>query len=220
MCCPCGGLQWKLPRRVDTLLRTCRLQRADRDIIMYTGIAQALLAAWAVLLSVTAGTQPIIAAACVGAGGNIMKLYRIFPPPASGGVDGPGDEKKQGAPAAPPQPVVLPCHAGRAARTACKFSHLALSSSCCEETLCGCAGVKNIMRGALLATAATFLGCALFFTLPDLVAAQLNKAMPYWFYESEVCCSRSACLSTASPSVRHLQAVGFRCTNGCLKMHN
>ena len=42
------------------------------------------------------------------------------------------------------------------------------------------------MRGALLATAATFLGCALFFTLPDFVAAQLNKAMPYWFYESEV----------------------------------
>ena len=46
------------------------------------------------------------------------------------------------------------------------------------------------MRGALLATAATFLGCALFFTLPDFVAAQLNKAMPYWFYESEVSCSQ------------------------------
>ena len=77
----------------------CRLQRADRDIILYTGIAQAVLAAWAVLLSVTAGSQPIIASACVGAGGNIMKLFRIFPP-ASGGVDGPGDEKKQGALAA------------------------------------------------------------------------------------------------------------------------
>ena len=50
----------------------------------------------------------------------------------------------------------------------------------------GLAGIKNIMRGALLATAATFIGCALFFTLPDFVAAQLNKAMPYWFYESEV----------------------------------
>jgi hypothetical protein len=42
------------------------------------------------------------------------------------------------------------------------------------------------MRGALLATAATFLGCALFFTLPDLIASQLNRTMPYWFYESEV----------------------------------
>ena len=51
------------------------------------------------------------------------------------------------------------------------------------------AGVKNILRGALLAVAATFLGCALFFTLPDMAAAQLNKTMPYWFYESEVRCS-------------------------------
>lgn len=55
-----------------------------------------LLSAWAVLLSVTAGSQPIISAACVGAGGNIMKQFRIFPP-AGGGPDGPGDEKRQGA---------------------------------------------------------------------------------------------------------------------------
>jgi hypothetical protein len=46
-----------------------------------------------------------------------------------------------------------------------------------------------LLRGALLAIAATFLGCFLFYTLPDLVAAQFNRQMPYWFYESEV----SAC---------------------------
>ena len=76
--------------------RLGRLYKADRDIILYTGIAQVLLSAWAVLLSVTAGSQPIISAACVGAGGNIMKQFRIFPP-AGGGPDGPGDEKRQGA---------------------------------------------------------------------------------------------------------------------------
>lgn len=34
--------------------------------------------------------------------------------------------------------------------------------------------------------AATFLGCFLVFTLPDWTTAQLNKQMPYWFYENEV----------------------------------
>ena len=58
------------------------------------------------------------------------------------------------------------------------------------------------MRGALLATAATFLGCALFFTLPDFVAAQMNKAMPYWFYESEVGHS-SLHLLASKPCMRH-----------------
>lgn len=58
-----------------------------------------------------------------------------------------------------------------------------------RQVVTALAGVKNILRGALLAVAATFLGCAVFFTLPDMVAAQLNKTMPYWFYESEVRCS-------------------------------
>ena len=48
------------------------------------------------------------------------------------------------------------------------------------------AGLKNILRGALLAVAATFLGCFLIYTLPDWVSAQINKQMPYWFYEREV----------------------------------
>ena len=47
-------------------------------------------------------------------------------------------------------------------------------------------GLKNILRGALLAVAATFLGCFLIYTLPDWVSAQINKQMPYWFYEREV----------------------------------
>ncbi len=73
-----------------------RLYKADRDIMLWGGVAQALLCAWAVLLSVTAGSQPIITSACVGAGANILKQFRIFPP-AGGGPDGPGDEKRQGA---------------------------------------------------------------------------------------------------------------------------
>ncbi len=48
------------------------------------------------------------------------------------------------------------------------------------------AGLKNILRGCLLAFLATFAGCFLFFTLPDLVASQLNKQLPYWFYANEV----------------------------------
>ena len=39
----------------------CRLHRADQKLLLYHGIAQALLAGWALLLSVTAGTQPVVA---------------------------------------------------------------------------------------------------------------------------------------------------------------
>jgi hypothetical protein len=46
--------------------------------------------------------------------------------------------------------------------------------------------LKNLLRGAALAMAATFLGCFVVYTLPDWVAAQLNRTMPYWFYEREV----------------------------------
>ncbi len=52
--------------------------------------------------------------------------------------------------------------------------------------MCACAGIKNLLRGAMLAVAATFLGCFLIFTLPDWTAAQLNKQLPYFFYENEV----------------------------------
>lgn len=47
-------------------------------------------------------------------------------------------------------------------------------------------GIKNIARGVGLAVFATFVGCALAFTVPDAIAAQFSKTLPYWFYESEV----------------------------------
>ena len=63
-----------------------------------------------------------------------------------------------------------------------------------------CAGaaavLKNLLRGAALAMAATFLGCFLVYTLPDWAAAQLNRTMPYWFYEREVR-GRRSCISGA-----------------------
>ena len=49
-----------------------------------------------------------------------------------------------------------------------------------------CAGTSNLIRGICLALGATFLGCALTFTIPDAIANALNVAMPVWFYESEV----------------------------------
>ena len=51
-----------------------------------------------------------------------------------------------------------------------------------------CAVLKNLLRGAALAMLATFLGCFVLFTFPDWVAAQLNRSLPYWFYEREVSC--------------------------------
>ena len=48
------------------------------------------------------------------------------------------------------------------------------------------AGLRNILRGCLLAFLATFAGCFLFFTLPDLIASKINKQLPYWFYANEV----------------------------------
>ena len=45
----------------DMAVGCCRLYRADNKVLLYSGIAQALLTAWALLLSVTAGTQPVIA---------------------------------------------------------------------------------------------------------------------------------------------------------------
>lgn len=48
------------------------------------------------------------------------------------------------------------------------------------------AGLKNILRGCLLGFLATFTGCFFFFTFPDLIAAKLNRQLPYWFYANEV----------------------------------
>ncbi|KAL0018780.1 hypothetical protein WJX77_009784 [Trebouxia sp. C0004] len=116
-----------------------RAYRADNKLLLYSGIVQALLAAWALLLSVTAGTQPVIASAVVGGVGNVWKLNQVFPTSTSSTAS--EDEKKK--------------------------------------------GLKNILRGCLLAFLATFAGCFLFFTLPDLIASQLNKQLPYWFYANE-----------------------------------
>lgn len=56
------------------------------------------------------------------------------------------------------------------------------------------AGLKNILRGCLLGFLATFFGCFLFFTLPDLVASKINRQLPYWFYANEVSCALLICL--------------------------
>jgi hypothetical protein len=48
-------------------------------------------------------------------------------------------------------------------------------------------GIKNILRGLALSVMATFIGIALFFTIPDWVAATFfQRPMPYWFYQNEV----------------------------------
>lgn len=56
--------------------------------MLYTAVAHAVLAAWGLLLTSTAGTQPIVASACVGAGANIYKLQQIFPPGPSSSDSG------------------------------------------------------------------------------------------------------------------------------------
>ncbi|KAK9810781.1 hypothetical protein WJX73_006691 [Symbiochloris irregularis] len=113
---------------------------AGRNFTLIVGAIQALMIAWCVLSPLTAGTQPLVTSAAVGAGANLFKQNQIFPPPTSGSED---PEKK-----------------GR--------------------------GIKNVLRGLVLAIMATFLGCFLTVTLPDTIVGFFNRAMPYWFYESQV----------------------------------
>eukprot|EP00891_Asterochloris_glomerata_P002534 jgi/Astpho2/2534/Aster-04248 len=47
-------------------------------------------------------------------------------------------------------------------------------------------GLKNIVRGCLLAVMATFAGCFLLYTFPDAIASQLGKQLPYMFYERQL----------------------------------
>ena len=54
------------------------------------------------------------------------------------------------------------------------------------QLCCSAAGLKNIVRGCLLAVMATFAGCFLLYTFPDAVASQLGKELPYMFYERQV----------------------------------
>ena len=106
--------------------------------MIYAGAIQAGLVASA-FLSPTAGTQPVVASAVVGAIANILKLNKIFPPSNS----------EDASPAARSR------------------------------------GAKNMGRGLLLAVMATFVGCALVFTLPDTVAGVVGLALPPAFYEGE-----------------------------------
>ncbi len=50
------------------------------------------------------------------------------------------------------------------------------------------------MRGCFLAFLATFCGCFFLYTLPDAIAAQLGRVMPYWFYEGQVRFCSQCCL--------------------------
>ena len=66
----------------------CRLHKAKREIVLYTAVAHAVMAAWGLLLTATAGSQPIVASTVIGAGANIYKLQEIFPPGPSGSSSG------------------------------------------------------------------------------------------------------------------------------------
>ena len=80
--------------------------------------------------------------------------------------------------------------------------------------------------------AATFLGCLLIYTLPDWVSAQINKQMPYWFYEREVCahisvmpmvCAKQCSRARSSDIFRIAQAYGLACAHDqsiALRMRN
>jgi hypothetical protein len=137
-----------------------RLFLAERTLILYAGIAQAVLLSWALLSPMTAGTQPVVWSAIAGAVANIFKQNRINPPPARG-MEMSEEERKQGG--------------------------------------------KNIMRGAFLAFLATFVGCFLFYTAPDAIAAAFNRVLPLWFYEGQ-----SMLLAIGSCTMNFLFAALFR----------
>jgi DNA polymerase delta subunit 1 len=83
------------------------------------------------------------------------------------------------------QPVVAACVAGAVANVL-KLNALfpAPSSSSASEAEKK-QGIRNVIRGGILAVIATFIGCALTWTLPDFFASQLGKELPYWFYANE-----------------------------------
>ena len=67
-----------------------RKHTASRQIMLYSGLAYALMAAWGIFTQATAGTQPLVASTVIGAGSNIYKLQQLFPPgpSESGGASG------------------------------------------------------------------------------------------------------------------------------------
>ena len=67
-----------------------RKHTASRQIMLYSGLAYALMAAWGIFTQATAGSQPLVASTVIGAGSNIYKLQQLFPPgpSESGGASG------------------------------------------------------------------------------------------------------------------------------------
>jgi hypothetical protein len=68
----------------------CRRHNADRKVMLYTGLAYAVMAAWGIFTQNTAGTQPLVASTVIGAASNYYKLQQIFPSGSSesGGTSG------------------------------------------------------------------------------------------------------------------------------------
>jgi DNA polymerase delta subunit 1 len=60
---------------------------AEARFIQIVGAIQLLLAAWALLSSVSAGTQPLVASALAGVVANVYKQNMIFPAPQSSGSE-------------------------------------------------------------------------------------------------------------------------------------
>lgn len=120
----------------------------------------------------------------MGAIANIYKQNMIFPPPS--GPGGSEDEKKQGWKK--------------------RMVNVATINDCAP-------GFKNIVRGIGLAVLATFAGCFVVYTLPDIVSQAANRVMPYWFYEYEVrgllaltaCCCLSCVQHSAHRPHEHLR---------------
>lgn len=74
----------------DSMHADRRRHNTDKKIILCTGLAYAVMAAWGVFTQTTAGTQPLVASTVIGAASNIYKLQQIFPPgpSESGGASG------------------------------------------------------------------------------------------------------------------------------------
>lgn len=131
---------------------------AEVKFIQIVAAAQALLATWAVVTPMTAGTQPLIASTIVAVVANAYKQNQIFPPPSSS------------------------------------------TATNKNQTF------KNLLRAALLTVITTFLGCWLFFTLPDIMCNLLTKSpLPVWFYQKEtiiLCLGTTLCNFLCSAFLR------------------
>ena len=71
---------YDIPYCEGELLATRRRHNAEQKIMLYTGVAYAVMAAWSIFTQTTAGTQPLIASTIIGGASNVYKLQQIFPP--------------------------------------------------------------------------------------------------------------------------------------------